>query len=147
MTASSANNVIMSNAAMLAGHTEVEDNVIIGGRHAGASVHAHRLSQHGRRRAACAPRMCRRIRWSAERPLVFEGLNAVGLRRRGFSRETLEALDKAYTMLYRAKMNVSQAMAAIEADAALMAFPEVQHMVSFIKGSKRGIVGAPRLHS
>ncbi|MBK7256993.1 MAG: acyl-ACP--UDP-N-acetylglucosamine O-acyltransferase [Ignavibacteriae bacterium] len=140
------NNVIMSNAAMLAGHTEVEDNVIIGGVtpvHQFTRIGCHSMVGGGLRVAKDVPPYS----LVGGAPLVFEGLNAVGLRRRGFSRETLEGLDKAYTMLYRAKMNVSQAIAAIEADATLMAFPEVQHMVSFIKGSKRGIVGAPRLRS
>lgn len=139
-------NVIMSNAAMLAGHTEVEDNVIIGGItpvHQFTRIGCHSMVGGGLR----IPKDIPPYALVGGTPAVFEGLNAIGLRRRGFSRETLEALDKTYTLLYRSKMNVSQALVAIAAEAALMAFPEVQHVVEFIKGSKRGIIGAPRLRS
>ncbi len=139
-------NVIMSNAAMLAGHTEVEDNVIIGGVtpvHQFTRIGRHSMVGGGLRVVKDVPPYS----LAGGAPLVCEGLNAIGLRRRGFSRETLDALDKAYTTLYRAKLNVSQAVEAITADPALMAVPEVQHLVTFIKGSKRGIIGAPRLHS
>lgn len=139
-------NVIMSNAAMLAGHTEVEDHVIIGGVtpvHQFTRIGRHSMIGGGLRVAKDVPPYV----LAGGAPLVFEGLNAVGLRRRGFTREALEALDRMYTLLYRSKMNVSQAIEAISADAGLMAVPEVQHVVTFVKGSKRGIIGAPRLRS
>jgi UDP-N-acetylglucosamine acyltransferase len=139
-------NVIMSNAAMLAGHAEVEDNVIIGGItpvHQFTRIGCHSMIGGGLR----IPKDIPPYALVGGTPAVFEGLNAIGLRRRGFSRETLDALDKTYTLLYRSKMNVSQALVAITAEADLMAFPEVQHVVEFIKGSKRGIIGAPRLRS
>lgn len=139
-------NVIMSNAAMLAGHTEVEDHVIIGGVtpvHQFTRIGRHSMIGGGLRVAKDVPPYV----LAGGAPLVFEGLNAVGLRRRGFTREALEALDRMYNLLYRSKMNVSQAIEAISADASLMAVPEVQHVVTFVKGSKRGIIGAPRLRS
>jgi len=139
-------NVIMSNAAMLAGHAEVEDNVIIGGVtpvHQFTRIGCHSMIGGGLR----IPKDIPPYALVGSTPAVFEGLNAIGLRRRGFTRETLDALDKTYTLLYRSKMNVSQALVAIAAESALMAFPEVQHVVEFIKGCKRGIIGAPRLRS
>jgi UDP-N-acetylglucosamine acyltransferase len=84
---------------------------------------------------------------ASNHPLVFEGLNSIGLRRRGFSREAIAALDRAYHMIYRSGMNVSQGLDAISADASLMKFPEVVHVVEFVRASKRGIIGAPRLRA
>jgi len=81
----------------------------------------------------------------ANRPTVWEGLNSVGLRRRGFSREVLEALERAYLFVYRTGLNTTQALEKIRGDAALMAVEEVRILVDFIASSKRGIIPAPRL--
>jgi UDP-N-acetylglucosamine acyltransferase len=78
-------------------------------------------------------------------PICFEGLNAIGLRRRGFTREVLDALDRMYGILYRSDLNVSQAVARIEADLPLAAVAEVRHVLEFIRASKRGIIPGPRL--
>jgi UDP-N-acetylglucosamine acyltransferase len=124
----------------------VEDNAIIGGVtpvHQFTRIGRNTMIGGGLRVTKDVPPYC----LAGGTPVAFEGLNSIGLRRRGFSKETLDALDRMYTMLYRAKMNVSQAIAAITADADLMRFPEVQNVVTFIKGSKRGIIGAPRLKS
>jgi UDP-N-acetylglucosamine acyltransferase len=140
------NRIIMANSASLAGHTEVEDYVIIGGL---TPVHQFtRLGQHsmiggGLRVGKDVPPYV----LAGGEPLTFEGLNSIGLRRRGFSRETLEALDRAYELIYRARLNVSQALARIAADAALSIVPEVQTVLEFIRKSKRGIVPGPRLLS
>jgi UDP-N-acetylglucosamine acyltransferase len=138
--------VIMSNAAMLAGHTVVEDWVIIGGItpvHQFTRIGCHAMIGGGVRVPKDVPPYC----LASNHPLVFEGLNSIGLRRRGFTREAISALDRAYEIIYRSGKNVSQALDAIAGDAALMAFPEVVHVVEFIRGSKRGIIGAPRLRA
>lgn len=136
--------VIMSNAAMMAGHTTVEDWVIIGGItpiHQFSRIGCHAMIGGGVRVGKDVPPYC----LASNTPLMFEGLNSVGLRRRGFSRETLDALDRTYQLIYRSGKNVSQAMDAIAAEPSLMAFPEVVHVVEFVRASKRGIIGAPRL--
>jgi len=137
--------VIMSNAAMIAGHGVIEDYVIVGGMtpiHQFARIGCHAMIGGGLRISKDVPPYV----LTGGDPVVFEGLNSIGLRRRGFSRETIDALDRMYTLLYRSKMNVTQALARITEDAGLMKFPEVGHCVEFIKGSSRGIIGAPRLH-
>jgi UDP-N-acetylglucosamine acyltransferase len=138
------NNIIMANAASLAGHTDVEDYVIIGGL---TPVHQFtRLGRHSmiggglRVRKDIPPYIL-----AGGEPVTFEGLNSIGLRRRGFARETIEALDRAYELVYRSKMNVSQAVARIESDAALCAVPEVRIVLDFIRKSKRGLIPGPRL--
>jgi UDP-N-acetylglucosamine acyltransferase len=140
------NRIIMANAASLAGHVDVEDYVIIGGL---TPVHQFtRLGQHsmiggGLRVGKDVPPYV----LAGGEPVTFEGLNSIGLRRRGFSPETLEALDRAYALIYHANLNVSQAVARIEADAALSAVPEVRTVLEFIRRSKRGIIPGPRLLS
>jgi len=138
--------VIMANASMLAGHTVVEDWVIIGGVtpvHQFTRIGCHAMIGGGVRVPKDVPPYC----LASNHPLVFEGLNSIGLRRRGFTREAIDALDRAYQLIYRSGKNVSQALDAIGGEACLMAFPEVVHVVEFIRGSKRGIIGAPRLRA
>jgi UDP-N-acetylglucosamine acyltransferase len=138
------NHVIMANAAMLAGHCVVEDWVIIGGL---TPVHQFvRIGQHAmvggsvRARKDIPPYIL-----VSNDPASFEGLNSIGLRRRGFQPSVLDALDRAYMLLYRSNLNVSQAVERIKSEAELVAVEEVRNVVEFIGKSKRGIIRGPRL--
>lgn len=136
--------IIMSNAAMLAGHCHVADYAIIGGItpvHQFVHIGAHTMIGGGLRVQKDVPPYI----LAGKEPLVFQGLNSVGLRRRGFSPEAIAALEKTYQWIYNSKLNVSQAVAKIKEDALLIAFPEVQNVLAFIANSKRGILGGPRL--
>lgn len=138
--------VILSNAAMIAGHCEVEDFVIIGGItpvHQFVHIGRHAMIGGGLRVGKDVPPYT----LAGNEPLRFEGLNSIGLRRRGFKPEVISALDKAYELIYRSKLNVSQAVARIKDNALLMAVPEVRNVLEFIARSTRGIIGAPRLQS
>ncbi|MER3523654.1 MAG: acyl-[acyl-carrier-protein]--UDP-N-acetylglucosamine O-acyltransferase [Ignavibacteria bacterium] len=133
------NNIIMSNAAMLAGHVQVDDFAVIGGItpvHQFVRIGAHTMIGGGLRVPKDVPPFVR----AAGEPLVFAGLNSVGLRRRGCSREVIDALDKTYTIIYNSHLNVSQALARIREEAPLMAVAEVRSVVEFIAASKRGII-------
>ena len=66
------------------------------------------------------------------------GLNTVGLRRRGFSEETLEVLNKAYKIIYRQGLTVEQALEQLRAG--FPTVPEVQEMIRVMLNSKQGIV-------
>lgn len=137
------NHIIMSNAAMLAGHVHVDDYAVIGGItpvHQFVRIGAHVMIGGGLRVPKDVPPFVR----AAGEPLVFAGLNSVGLRRRGFSRKALEALDRAYTIIYNSNLNVSQAIARIREDAVLMQVAEVRYVVEFIAASKRGIISRHR---
>jgi UDP-N-acetylglucosamine acyltransferase len=140
------NRIIMANSAQLAGHVEVEDWVIIGGL---TPVHQFvRLGQHSMIGGGIrVPKDVPPFVLASGDPARFEGLNHVGLRRRGFSRETLDSLDRAYTVLYRSGLNVSQAVARMKEDASLAGVPEVRSLIEFIGRSSRGIMPAPRLIS
>ena len=137
------NKVILSNAAMFAGHCEVGDYVTIGGItpvHQFVHIGRHSMIGGGLR----VPKDVPPYILAGQDPLVFQGLNSVGLRRRGFSNETLTALDKTYHLIYGSKLNVSQAVARIKEDRSIADVPEVQDVLVFIANSKRGIIGGPR---
>ena len=73
------------------------------------------------------------------RPARVFGLNLIGLRRRGFTDDTLRQLRAAYRYLLQSKLNTSQALARIEQDPAL-AGAEVDNLVQFIRGASRGVI-------
>jgi UDP-N-acetylglucosamine acyltransferase len=66
------------------------------------------------------------------------GLNKVGVRRRGYSRETIAALHHAFHLLLSAKLNTSQALDRIREE--IRTSPEVHELVQFVEESKRGVV-------
>jgi UDP-N-acetylglucosamine acyltransferase len=72
-------------------------------------------------------------------PMTFGGLNSVGLSRRGFSEPAVAMLKRAYKLLYKSKLNVSQAVLRIREECELT--PEVQNVLAFIEKSERGIIG------
>ena len=73
-------------------------------------------------------------------PAKYCGLNIVGLRRRGFSNETIGHIHNAYRLLYNDGNNVSTAVAKIKETIPMI--PEVEHIVNFIeKQASRGIIG------
>lgn len=131
---------ILANAAMLAGHCVVEDYVVIGGM---TGIHQFvRIGRHCMVGAASAAGkdIPPYTLVAGQRPLCYEGLNVIGLRRRGFPSLVIEALTKAYTLIYDSKLNVSQAVSRIKQDPALVSVPEVQNVLAFISESTRGIV-------
>jgi UDP-N-acetylglucosamine acyltransferase len=65
------------------------------------------------------------------------GLNVVGLRRHGLSREALQALKEAYRLVFESELNTSQALEQLTIGGD--AFPEVQRFVESIHRSRRGI--------
>jgi len=73
-----------------------------------------------------------------QEPLVFEGLNSVGLKRRGFLPHNVEVLEQTYQVLYRSNLNVSQAVAKIKE--MVEQTTEVHNVLAFIASSKRGII-------
>lgn len=137
------NHVILANAAMLAGHCEVGDYAVIGGIvpvHQFVHIGQHSMIGGGLR----VPKDVPPYILAGQEPLVFQGLNSVGLRRRGVSADVIEALEKAYKLIYKSKLNVSQAVLKIKQDPTLKTIPEVQNVLTFIEKSKRGILSAPR---
>jgi UDP-N-acetylglucosamine acyltransferase len=73
-----------------------------------------------------------------ERETKSYGVNTIGLERKGFSKERLQALDRAFRLLSRSKMNTTQALA--EMRTKLAGSDDVQELIRFIETAERGIV-------
>jgi UDP-N-acetylglucosamine acyltransferase len=130
-------NVIMANCVALGGHVRIGEWVIIGGLspvHQFCSIGDHAMIGGGFRVVKDVPPYI----LAGNEPLIFEGLNIIGLRRRGFPPNVIKLLDKSFRLLYNSNLNVSQAVARIKQEIELI--PEVQNLLNFIAKSKRGII-------
>jgi UDP-N-acetylglucosamine acyltransferase len=130
--------VILANAANLAGHVTIEDWVIIGGVvpvHQFVRLGAHCIIGGGFR----VPKDIVPYAMAAGHPLKVAGINRVGLERRGFGAEQLAPLSRAFRLLFRSKLNTSQALDRIRAEVDQTA--EVKHLLEFVENSERGITG------
>jgi len=131
------NNVIIGNLTQLAGEVDVDDFAIIS---AGSLVHqfshigAHVMLQGGSKVSKDIPPYV----IAGEEPLAYFGLNLVGLRRRGFSNETINAIHDVYRIIYQSGLNNSQALAQVMETQPESA--ERNYIVDFIKNSTRGII-------
>jgi len=129
--------VIMVNSVNLAGHVEVGDYAIIGGVvpvHQFVKIGAHAMVGGGFRvqQDICPYALV------AGYPLKVTGINLVGLRRRGFSKDVIKKLEKAFKLLFFSGLNTSQAVERIKSEVELI--PQVQEIVDFAAQSSRGIV-------
>ncbi len=129
--------VILANSANLAGHVEIGDHAIIGGVvpvHQFVKIGAHAIVGGGFRvqKDVCPFALV------AGYPLKTMGLNLVGLQRRGFPEKTIGALEQAFGLLFRSKLNTSQAVKRIRAE--VEPIPEVKMILDFISKSERGII-------
>jgi UDP-N-acetylglucosamine acyltransferase len=136
------NHVILANAVNLAGHIEVEDSAIIGGVvpvHQFVHVGRHAMIGGGFR----VPKDVPPYVLAGGSPLCYCGINAVGLRRRGFSAESRAAIKRAYQLLFQSGLNVSQAVERIREE--LGAVEEVKIILDFIARSRRGLLPGRRM--
>jgi UDP-N-acetylglucosamine acyltransferase len=128
---------ILANSVNLAGHVEVEDHAIVGGVtpvHQFVRIGSYAIVGGGSRVPKDMPPYLK----AAGNPLRVVGPNSVGLERNGFSAEVRKALKFAFRILYRSRLNVTQAVERIRAEHA--GVEEVEHLLDFIDASKRGIV-------
>lgn len=132
--------VIMANAATLAGHVIVDKLAVIGGLCAiHQFVHIGEYAYIGGMTGVSQdvpPFML----VAGERGWL-NNLNVVGLRRRGFARETISALKAAYKLIWRSGLNRHEALARVRQE--FGDFPEVSQLLAFMDNSQRGVI-APR---
>ena len=130
-------NVVMSNATQLAGEVQVDNFAVIGG---GALVHQFcHIGPHVMLRgAALVNKDIPPYVKAAREPISFAGVNSIGLRRRGFSSDTIREIQEIYRYLYLSGLNNSDAVERIEAE--LPATPERDEIILFVRNSKRGII-------
>ena len=128
---------VFANGATLAGHVVVEDWANVG---AFSPVHQFCRIGHYAYVGACTvitqdvPPFSRVV---TERETHCYGVNTVGLERRGFDRERLDTIEKAFRLLLRSKLNTSQAIEQIRAQ--LNGSPDVRELVEFIESAQRGL--------
>ena len=129
--------IILGSYAGLAGEVEVDNWAIVS---AGSLVHqfvrigAHVMIQGGSKVSKDVPPFA----MAGREPISFTGINSIGLRRRGFSNDTIYAIQEVYRIIYQRGLNISDAMGFVEAN--LPASKERDEIILFIRDSKRGII-------
>ena len=128
--------VIISNGTQLAGHVTVEDRAILSGVsavHQFARVGTFSFVGGMSRVSKDVPPYVKAV----GNPIKLYGLNTVGLQRNNFPEDTVRELKRAYRLLFRSDLNVSQALE--RAHAELQQLPEVRHFLEFVEQSQRGV--------
>ena len=129
------NDTVIASCALVAGYVEVESQAFISG-----GVVIHQFSKIGR-----LAMIGGNSRVNLDVPPYFmysdfnvapKGLNIVGLRRAGFTSADVRALKQAYKLLYKSGLKLEDALSRIEAE---VPTEHTQHLVAFIRASKRGI--------
>jgi len=129
--------VILGNATQLAGEVEVDNYAILSGGtlvHQFTRIGEHVMIQGGTRLGKDIPPYV----IAGREPVAYAGINLVGLRRRGFSNETINQIQEIYRIIYSSGFNFSDAIVKIEQD--FEHTPEMELIVNFVKSSPRGIV-------
>lgn len=128
--------VIIANAVQMGGHVVIEDWAVVGGV---TAIHQFcRIGKHAFLGGASALRKdVPPFMRAAGNPVRLAGLNAVGLERRGFSKETRLQLKRAYRTLFHSDLNVRQGIAEIRAQGDVC--EEVEYLLAFIEASERGV--------
>lgn len=131
------NNVIMSNACQIAGEVVIDDFAVIGGgslvhqfTHIGTGV----MLQGGSHVNKDIPPFA----MAGREPISYVGINIVGLRRRGFTAQQINAITEAYRYIYLSGLNNSDAIARIKQETEPSA--ERDLIVNFVENSTRGIL-------
>jgi len=132
-----ADDVILANAASLAGHVHIGQNVILGGFsivHQFCQLGDHCFSAMGSAITKDIPPFV----MVGGRPTKPHGINAVGLDRRGFSKEAILQIKRAYKTLYKSGLKLVDANEKLAEMAESQ--PELKVMVDFLEKSNRGIM-------
>lgn len=129
------NNIIMANCATLAGHVEVSDSVIFAGLCA-----VHQFCRIGKYAFISGltgvPKDVPPFMIAAGSRAKLYGLNVVGLERHGFPKEEISKLKKAYRILFRSALPLTESLKIIKEE---LAGEHISELVDFITSSKRGI--------
>lgn len=131
------NHTIFANNASLAGHVRVDDHVVLGGFslvHQFCQIGVHSLTAIGTIVFKDVPPFVT-VAGEGAKP---HGINAEGLKRRGFSTETIMEIKRAYRTLYRTNLSLSEAKAKLAEHASHCA--AIQPLVEFLDRTTRGIV-------
>lgn len=129
---------MMVNGATLAGHVTVEEWAVVGALspvHQFVRVGAHAYVGGG---TIVTQDVLPFSKTSAARNNKVYGMNSVGLERRGFSKERIQRLQRAYRVLLSSKLNTSQALEKLKSEGDLG--EDVEYLIRFIEASERGVI-------
>jgi len=128
---------VIANSANIGGHVTIGEWAVLGGNTA-----VHQFCQVGKHAMVAGGIMVRKdvppYTLAGREPLAYAGINYRGLRRRGFSNETIREIQEIYRVLFLSGLNTSRALAKIEE-----VFPvtmERDDILDFVRGSNRGII-------
>jgi UDP-N-acetylglucosamine acyltransferase len=134
-------NCIIANSANIAGHVDIEDWVVIEG-----VVAIQQFVRVGQHAFVAGGSLVRKnippYVKAAREPLSFVGVNTIGLRRRGFSNESVAAIEDVYRTIYIHNSNISRALHAAELE--LPQTDEKKNILDFIQASDKGIIRGPQ---
>ena len=130
--------VILANAATLGGHVTVEEWAVVGALcpvHQFVRIGAHSYIGGG---TTVTRDVLPFSKTAAERGTHAYGLNALGLERRGFSKERIRRIHHAYKVILASKLNTSQALEKLRSEAGRG--EDVEMLIRFVEGSERGVI-------
>jgi UDP-N-acetylglucosamine acyltransferase len=133
-----ADHVILANAATLGGHVTVEEWATVGALcpvHHFVRIGAHSFVGGG---TTVTRDVLPFSKTSASRDTRAYGMNAIGLERRGFSKERIRKIHHAYKVLLASKLNTSQALEKLKAEPDRG--EDVELLIHFIEQSERGVI-------
>ena len=128
--------LIIGNSTKFAGEVVVDDNAIVSANvlvHQFCHIGGYVMIQGGSRTSQDIPPFV----IAGKEPIKYAGLNLIGLRRRGFSLETIELIRKAYDILY-SKGILKESIAEIKAT--LPMIKEIEYIIDFVETAQRGII-------
>jgi len=130
-------NVIIANATNMGGHVEIDNFANVGGLvaiHQFVKIGKYSFVGAGVKTVKDVPPYI----LAGGYPLSYEGLNKVGLKRKGFTQEQIDEIKNAYDVIYNSGLNVSQAVKEIKSKNSIT--NEVNEILNFISKADRGII-------
>ncbi len=131
------NNVIIANTVQVAGHVSIDEWAFVGGSsaiHQFVKIGMHSMISGGSLVRKDVPPFTK----AAREPLSYAGVNSLGLRRRGFSSDSINHIQEVYRYLFLNSLNNSRALEEIEVN--LPATKERDEILNFIRSSERGLM-------
>lgn len=134
------NNCIIANSASIAGHVTIHDFAILEGVVAVqqfVSIGSHAFIAGGTLVRKNVPPYVK----AAREPMTYAGVNAIGLRRRGFDTKLIAQIEDAYRIIFVQNKNMSNALDIVDKE--VPASAEKDEILAFIKASTKGILRGP----
>jgi UDP-N-acetylglucosamine acyltransferase len=126
---------ILATFCAVAGHVMIEDHAVLGGY-----TGLHQYGRVGESAMVAAGSKCAQdvppfalVRGDRAR---LAGINVIGMKRRGFSREQRAAVKRAYHLIFSSKLRLPDALARVREE--LRGVPEVERLLAFLESSTRG---------